>query len=106
MSGSLKRDERLIECGSALRHTARPPIASMTGKRVGEVMMTNIIAALVWIGPRFRGVNQRQPQHIVCRLVPTILAVVENRRAKSAALVSHIGPLLARRFSTTASMVG
>ena len=61
--------------------------------------MAQIVAALIRIG-RFgqRRVEQRQPQHVVGGLVPAVLAVVQHRRAKRAARIGHVRPLLRRHF--------
>src|SRR5947207_10512059 len=77
----------------------------MTGNRISEAMMTEIVAALVWIGARLRRVNQCQAQHVVGGFVPTIFAVVKNRRAKLAASLGHVRPLLGRHFVMIGSIV-
>src|SRR5437868_8062522 len=77
----------------------------MTGDRISEAMMAQIVAALVWIGARLRRVNQRQAQNVVGGFVPTILAVVKNRRAKLAARVGYVRPLLRRHFVMIGSIV-
>src|SRR5437899_1706295 len=77
----------------------------MTGNRISEAMMTEIVAALVWIGARLPGVNKRQAQHVVGGFVPSIFAVVKNRRAKLAASVGHVRPLLGRHFVMIGSIV-
>ena len=68
-------------------------------------MMAQIVAALVGIGAGFSRVNECQAQHVVGGFVPTILAVVKNRRAKLAARVGYVRPLLRRHFVMIGSIV-
>src|SRR5438132_13077211 len=77
----------------------------MTGNRISEAMMAQIVAALVWIGARLPGVNKRQAQHVVGGFVPSIFAVVKNRRAKLAASLGHVRPLLGRHFVMIGSFI-
>ena len=45
-----------------------------------------------------RGMEQRQAQRIVRRLVPAVFAVVENRHAVAAVGIRQIDPFLGRHF--------
>src|SRR5207237_9696 len=97
----LERDERLIERRCTLRHAACTPITTMTGNRIDETMVPQVVAGLIkraWPSPWLCRMQQRQAQHIVSGLIPTILTIVENGCAECVACVSNIRPLLRRHF--------
>src|SRR4030095_13904851 len=66
--------------------------------RISEAMMAQIVAALICIRARLCRVDQGKAKHVVGRFVPPILTVVQDCRAKSAAIVGYISPLLRRHF--------
>jgi hypothetical protein len=98
MRVGLKGQKRLIERSRTRWNLSDPPVAAVAGDRVREPVMTEVVAALVGIGAGERRVEQRQPQYVVGRLIPSVLAVVEHRRAEAAARVRDVGPLLCRHF--------
>ena len=99
MRRRLERHERLIHRGSAHRHPALAPVAGVSRDRVDEAVMAEVVAALVRVASvRARRVQQRQAHRVVGRLVPAVLAVVDDADAECPAQVVDVRPLLRRHF--------
>ena len=99
MSGGLESDERIVQ---ALRLPVRltlPPACSVPSDTVDELVMSDILRALIWItAARSGSADQREPDGVVVRLIRSVFAIGQDCSAKLAAHVGQVNPLVRRHF--------
>ena len=87
--------KRLVQHLGLADRAPAAEITVMSHDRVGEDVVSVVLAVLVAVAPARRGrVKQRQAKRMVVGLVPAVLAVVEHRNAVAAVLGRQVSPLL------------
>src|SRR3979411_76493 len=99
MPRSLKGDERIIQALALPVGFGMAPVRGVTGDAVNELMVSDILRTLVLVSAaRARSSDQRQPDGVVGRLVPSLLTIGQNSRAEFTTHVCQIDPLVRRHF--------
>ena len=88
MFGSFKSDERIVQALRLPVGLALAPVGGVPGDSVDELVMSNILRALVGVSAARAGrANQGEPNGVVVRLVRSVLAVGQDGGAELAAHV-------------------
>jgi len=91
--------ERLVKHFCFSHDAGRTEVTFVTGNRVCENMVSEILLCLIGIAATGgRSMQKRKTEHVVGRLVPAVLAVIHNADAITPVPVSKIGPLLGIHF--------
>src|SRR5690348_1417236 len=99
MFRSLEGNQRIVQALRLPIGLAGAPVSIVTGESENDVVVTEVLRALIVISPaRARSANQREADGVVVRLIGCVLAIGENRRAIAATLISEIDPLVRSDF--------